>query len=312
MSQGSSEPAPAGAATDTLRRLVVGYDGSDASAAATAFALWLTGKAHGEATLAHVCADLRDAPADALTASSTRALDGVAGEWLVRLENLRDYAAADAAVDCVVLSGRPDRALLAEADARDADLLLVGSTGVGRARGALLGSVSSRLVETARCPVMVFHEGQESSPAHISSVVVGLDGSASGGRALAIAGELARPLGAQIVLAHAYEPSVALAAPTSEVREQMRATAIDILEAGRQAVPGDIQVVEELAEGYARPALAAACDRYGPAVLAVGSGKRSGPRGPSLGGTARWMLDHAPCPVLVARPRTAGAAAGAR
>lgn len=63
---------------------------------------------------------------------------------------------ADVKVTSKVLQGRPADLLLAAA--RDADLLVVGSSGLGAARALLLGSVSRHLVRHARIPVVVAHE----------------------------------------------------------------------------------------------------------------------------------------------------------
>ena len=51
--------------------------------------------------------------------------------------------------------GDPAEMLGALADELGADLIVVGSRGLGSLRAALLGSVSLRLLETARVPVMV-------------------------------------------------------------------------------------------------------------------------------------------------------------
>ncbi|HSP39328.1 MAG TPA: universal stress protein [Frankiaceae bacterium] len=56
-------------------------------------------------------------------------------------------------VDVVVAEGSPAAVLLKQA--READLLVVGSRGHGAFAGMLLGSVSSHCVSHAACPVVV-------------------------------------------------------------------------------------------------------------------------------------------------------------
>jgi nucleotide-binding universal stress UspA family protein len=66
-----------------------------------------------------------------------------------------DEAAPDAAVEItrVVSEGPAAATLLAAAE--DADLLVVGSRGLGGFKGMLLGSVSHQVAQRARCPVVV-------------------------------------------------------------------------------------------------------------------------------------------------------------
>lgn len=61
-----------------------------------------------------------------------------------------------------LLHGEPAEAL-AEAG-EDLDLLIVGSRGYGPAKGAMLGSVSARLMASAPCPVLVLARGGGSRP----------------------------------------------------------------------------------------------------------------------------------------------------
>ncbi len=61
--------------------------------------------------------------------------------------------ADDVEIDPVLVNDLPARALLAAA--RDADLLVVGSRGLGGFKGLLLGSVSQQVVQHAPCPVVV-------------------------------------------------------------------------------------------------------------------------------------------------------------
>ena len=163
-------------------------------------------------------------------------------------------------------------------------------------RGRLLGSVSSQVVDHARCSVMVFPARQESSPAHIANVVVGVDGSPGAAAAIAAGTTLASALDARLVLLAAVERAADLHAELRREAERVLATA-------RASVPADIEVVEELQVGPARSVLLEASERFGPSVLVVGTRGRGGFRGLLLGRTSRSILHDASCPVLVARRR---------
>lgn len=54
-----------------------------------------------------------------------------------------------------LLEGSPAEVILDLARSRDVDLIVVGSRGLGPAKGSLLGSVSSEIVQKADCPVLV-------------------------------------------------------------------------------------------------------------------------------------------------------------
>ena len=100
------------AQTRALRRALVGYDGSDASATAAAFGLWLAGKAGVQTTLVHVCADPKPwIPASALATASEH-LAAEESDWRRQLDNLTAYGSDRAPVDCWVERGHPAGALI--------------------------------------------------------------------------------------------------------------------------------------------------------------------------------------------------------
>jgi len=71
-------------------------------------------------------------------------------------EEVRRIEAAGAAVSRSHLRmGRPDVEILELAEELDADLIVVGSRGLGGLRRTLLGSVSDSVVRHAHCPVLV-------------------------------------------------------------------------------------------------------------------------------------------------------------
>ena len=54
-----------------------------------------------------------------------------------------------------ILEGPPAEAILDVAKARKSDLIVMGSRGLGRLSGALLGSQSQKVVQHAPCPVLI-------------------------------------------------------------------------------------------------------------------------------------------------------------
>ena len=157
---------------------------------------------------------------------------------------------------------------------------------------------------------MVFPDDGTTAPAsHARTIVVGIDGSPSSHEALAVAQTLASPLGASLVLLHAYDPHIPFAAITTEgMRTELRRHGRKVLDAARATLTAPADNVEEaLVEGHARDELLAACERRAPALLAVGSRGLGGFKELLLGSTSHWAANHAPCPVLIARtPPLAG------
>lgn len=77
-------------------------------------------------------------------------------------------------VDTAILHGRPAEALIRES--RNAELICVGSLGIGRLARAFLGSTAAALAERARCPVAIIRSRLD-APADIQLIAVVLDAS---------------------------------------------------------------------------------------------------------------------------------------
>ncbi|GAA2690117.1 MULTISPECIES: universal stress protein [Actinosynnema] len=140
-------------------RIVVGVDGSPASADALRWAVEEAGQrgCSVDAVIVWqmdpgmVLGPVSGAEALAIDPETTR-------EGYMRL---LEAMVAQFDVNKVFMEGEPGRVLV-EAS-RDADLLVVGSRGRGLLREALTGSVSSYCVHHAECPVVVLRERE---PAH--------------------------------------------------------------------------------------------------------------------------------------------------
>jgi nucleotide-binding universal stress UspA family protein len=143
--------------------VVVGIDGSQGSAAALEVAI-------REARLRN--ADLRAVAAWSIPAGAyeahwvaapldPRAFEEACGAVLDEALQAAREQMAGVAVTPIVRQGQAADVLVAEA--READLLVVGSRGLGGFRGLLLGSVSQQCAQHARCPVMIVPPQHDSS-----------------------------------------------------------------------------------------------------------------------------------------------------
>ena len=100
-----------------------------------------------------------------------------------------------------LVEGSPADAILDLAERVGADLIVVGSRGLGTVKRLLVGSVSLGVVHHADRPVLVVR-GRSWPPVR---VVIGEDFSEDARSAAGVAVPLAKLLGAETVLAHAYE-----------------------------------------------------------------------------------------------------------
>jgi nucleotide-binding universal stress UspA family protein len=73
----------------------------------------------------------------------------------------------DVEVDYVAITGAAGETLVEQS--ADAELLVVGSRGLGRVARAVLGSVSDYLLRHARCPVLVVRLHPEHPRGHVAS-----------------------------------------------------------------------------------------------------------------------------------------------
>ncbi|MBC7270222.1 MAG: universal stress protein [Streptomyces sp.] len=117
-------------------------------------------------------------------------------------------------VSYAVVAGEPLTVL--EAEARTAELVVVGSRGMGGFAGLLAGSTAAHLAAHGRCPVLVVREEAPTD----GPVVVGVDGSPAGEEAVDFA--CAGPGG---VVCGSFTVAVEAGAPASTATVLMRVLA---------------------------------------------------------------------------------------
>jgi nucleotide-binding universal stress UspA family protein len=139
---------------ETVKRIVVGVDGSPESLAALEWAYAETLASSAKLTVAHAWEYPYDVSRSSLREIRKPMEKTAINELRTSLESLGPRL-TDGSVHIrpKLCEGAPAEALMAEA--RDADLIVVGSRGRGGLRSLLLGSVSRTMLHRALCPVAV-------------------------------------------------------------------------------------------------------------------------------------------------------------
>lgn len=195
------------------------------------------------------------------------------------------------------------------AHSRGAELVVVGR-GEGSVLGPLLGSVASDVVRRAACPAVVVSDDGSSYHPGEGDVVVGVDpaGDREGPLAAAFAEAHARNAG--LVAVHAWSGAVpaGLGIDTfaKVVPDEALATAGRRLHEAVHAVHARYPVVpvtEVVQAGRPGKVLLAAAE--GARLVVVGSRRNRTAAGALLGSVGQYLVRHAQCPVMVARPARA-------
>ncbi|MEV5932976.1 universal stress protein [Streptomyces sp. NPDC093250] len=212
-------------------------------------------------------------------------------------------AAPEVKIDQVVLTGEPLTVL--EAQSRGADLVVVGSRGMGGFVGLLVGSTAVHLVAHGRCPVLVVRE----QPATEGPIVLGVDGSAAGRKAVEFAFAEAALRKAPLVALHTWtpwnaplpppqDPSEPYAYEPGALAEEEQRLLSEALAGHRDRHP-DVVVEQRTVRGGAREVLIEASRSA--QLVVVGARGRGGFAGLLLGSVSQALLHHAHCPVAVVR-----------
>lgn len=202
------------------------------------------------------------------------------------------------------LSGRPSTALAAEAES--AGLLVLGSRGLGRVVGFIVGSVSLSTLTATETPVVLVRaeeDRENAAPTPYREIVVGVDIHQACDRVLAFAFEEAARRDCTLRAVHGWKlPSASGYSPVlnpSVAREVDRTVAQmldDMLMPWRLKFP-DVRLEEKTFIGSAGAQLVQATTDAD--LVVIGRRIRRSPLGTQLGPIAHAVLHHTAAPVAV-------------
>ncbi|MFJ8436306.1 universal stress protein [Kitasatospora sp. NPDC094019] len=204
----------------------------------------------------------------------------------------------------VVLDAAVDGLVAATEDPADADLLVLGSRGLGGFKGLLVGSVSMAVAGRAAVPVVVVRQpAPEADAGAVPEVVVGVDAGAPSDTVLDFAFRAAELRGARVRAVHGWDLPAAFAVvgflPSGTETARLQAAEEKALAAAlaeHRARHPHIEVVEQVRLGAARTLVE---DSAAAVLLVVGRRRRPHDLAPRLGRTTHAVLHHAHPPVAV-------------
>jgi nucleotide-binding universal stress UspA family protein len=286
--------------------IIVGYDGSQASAAAARWAATEAERRHASLTVVG-CYLIPPVLDFGLTGPAVIAEDSEAVRTATRTSIDRIVAGLRAAHPELSLTGMAVNGSARyemPRHAQHAALLVVGTTGAGEAASWLLGSVAHVLARTSPCPVALIpvvapspsHDGP-SSP----RIVVGIDDSKASNAALEWAIDEADLRRAELTVVHGWSYPYGLDSPAATVRDVMRVDAACALDRAveRANSRGGARVDGRLIEGNAAESIIEAAE--GADLIVVGSRGRGGLRSLLLGSVSSAVIHHTHCPTVVVR-----------
>jgi nucleotide-binding universal stress UspA family protein len=281
--------------------ILIGVDDSERSADAIAFGRQLARASGAHVVIANAY-PYSDFPSRASNATFRATLRDGALEIVRGMRERLDLPESQSTIK-ITANLSPAHALHAMADVEDASLVIVGSTHKGRARRALPGSTGERLIHGSPCSVAVVPKEYHEHVQPLQRVGVAYNGTPEARAAAFAAAELARGLGAALVVigvadAMAYGAPALMGGPSSPVvREDVDRHVQDSLDALVAELPTDVKTSTKRLTGD--PAELVTDSSRQLDLLVTGSRAYGPLRSVLAGGVSGRLLRAAHCPVII-------------
>lgn len=292
---------------DNEHPVVVGVDGSESALHAVRWAAREALRRNAPLRLLHVChlVPVRHPKQIPPPPDYQAALLEQGRHWLTEATEAARRAAPESMITADLRDGVTGNVLVDES--WTAQLVVLGSRGLGGFATLLLGSVAVAVSAHAHCPVVVTHSGTaDGVPPETGHIVVGVDGSDMSDAATTFACEAAAARGVPLVAVHTWfdidVSGIWTALPSTIDWDYLQAEEerefAERLGAWQTKFP-TVEIRPLVVRD--RPWHALLKHAAGAQLVVVGSRGRGAFTGLGLGSVSQTLLHHAECPVAIAR-----------
>lgn len=182
--------------------ILLATDGSEDAVAAALAAVDISNRTGAQLHVVHAWRRPREYSYPGISHDALISVYNRHAEEVLKKELGRIRSAGGTVAEAHLETGRAIDAVLDVADEVGADMILLGSRGLGPVRRVTLGSVSEGVVHHARCPVLVLRRGESLWPP--VRIVAGDDGSEDSKRAGELAARIGKLYGIPLLLVRSY------------------------------------------------------------------------------------------------------------
>jgi len=217
-------------------------------------------------------------------------------------ETLSSELGLDGSIEAMVCEGEPHEVVVDIAASKNADLIALGTHGRKGFKKLFMGSVTSRVIVSSPCDVLVVNKPCEKCEGKYNSILLSYDGSEFSKKALKRACELAKSDGSEItalyVIPH-YEVFI-----TSGMEKSMIHDAQTIMEDAKKIASGygieiKTEIVEEHVAEKTAEKIVGTANRLKSDLIIRGPRGWAGINKAMIGSIAEDVIINASCPVLI-------------
>jgi nucleotide-binding universal stress UspA family protein len=207
-------------------------------------------------------------------------------------------------LDAVICEGEPHDIIVEVARAKNADLISMGTHGRKGLKKLFMGSVTSRVIVSSPCDVLIVKKPCANCTGKYASILVSFDGSEFSKKALVRACEFAKIDGSEIRAFYViprYEEMIEFFS-SSFIKENLHHDAEAVMEKAKTiAAEQGVKIGIEIAEGDEAENIIEAANRMKNDLIIRGSHGWTGINRAIMGSIAERVIINAPCPVLVVK-----------